>query len=50
MTAQAGPNTGPAGCHGGFLSRRYQRLLRAGVVATAPIPAVAHRAKDACNI
>src|SRR5450755_807317 len=40
MTDHTGPNTGPGGCHGGLLSRRYQRLLSTGVVAAAPIPAV----------
>src|SRR5664279_1853291 len=40
MTDHTGPNTRPGGCHGGLLSRRYQRLLSTGVVAAAPIPAV----------
>jgi hypothetical protein len=40
MTDHTGPNTGPGGCHGGLSSRRYHRLLRTGVVAIAPIPAV----------
>ena len=41
MTVHTGPNTAPGGCHRGLSSRRYQRLSRAGVVATAPLPAVA---------
>src|SRR5947209_15441624 len=41
MTDHTGPNTGPGGCHGGLLSRRYQRLLSTEVVAAAPSPAVA---------
>src|SRR5947209_14922648 len=41
MTVHTGPNTGPGGCHRGFLSRRYQRLSSALVVASAPSPAVA---------
>src|SRR5664279_4603087 len=40
MTDHTGPNTRPGGCHGGLLSRRYQRLLSTGVVAAPPIPAV----------
>jgi hypothetical protein len=36
-----GPNTGPGGCHEGLSSRRYQRLPSTGVVASAPIPALA---------
>src|SRR4051812_46695318 len=42
-TVDTGPKTGPGGCHDGLSSRRYQRLLSAGVVARAPKPAVGSR-------